>query len=71
MLASFTPEGDGDEFRLYSDVLVPAGECAFEETRSAAFRDELRDHLGQPCAPGSVLTGYFAPLVLAEHEHLG
>ena len=48
-----------------------ASECAFDEVRSAAVRDELRDHRGLPCAPGCVPKDYFAPPVLAELEHLG
>ena len=65
-LASAMPGGDGGGLRLYSGVLVPDGECTFDEVRNAALRDELRDHRGLPCAPSS-----FAPQALADGELLG
>ena len=43
-LASAMPGGDGDGIRLYSDVPIPADECAFDEVRDATLRDELRNH---------------------------
>ena len=52
-LSSAVPGGNGDGLQLYSDVLVPADECTFDEVRDAALRDELRDHQGLPCAPSS------------------
>ena len=53
-LSSAMPRWDEDGLRLYSDILVLAGECAFGEIRDAALRDELRDHRSPPCAPSSV-----------------
>ena len=52
--------------RLYSDVFVPADECAFGEVRNAAlrdaaFRDELQDNRGLPSAPRGVPMEYSAP----------
>ena len=68
--ASPMPDGDGEGLRLYSSAPVPADEFTFEEVLSAALQDELREHHSLPCAPGSVPKKYFAPRVLAEHEHL-
>ena len=70
-LSSVMPGGNGDGLQLYSDVHVPAGECAFGEVRDAALRDELRDHQGLPCAPGSIPKGPFAADVLSASKSLG
>ena len=70
-LASAVPGGDGGGLRLYSDVLAPAGECAFGEVRDAALREEIRDHRGLPCAPSSTPEVYIAPDALAAIESLG
>ena len=70
-LSSAVPGGNGDGLQLYSDVLVPADECTFDEVRDAALRDELRDHQGLPCAPSSIPDEYFAPDVLTASESLG
>ena len=56
---------------MYSDVLVSAGGCTFDEIRDAALRDELRDHHGLPCAPGSIAREYFAAGILTASESLG
>ena len=65
------PGGDGDGLRMYSDVLVPADECTFDEVREAALRDELRDHRGPTCAPSSAPKEHFAPHALAERSSSG
>ena len=70
-LSSVMPGGNGDGLRLYSVVLVPAGECAFDEVRDAALRDDLRIHQGLPCTPGSIPKEDFAADVLTASEPLG
>ena len=65
------PGGDGDGLRMYSDALVPTGGCALDEVRDTALRDELRDHRGLPCAPGSIPREYFAAGFLTASESLG
>ena len=53
-LSSVIPGGNVDGLQLYSDVLVPAGECTIDEVRDAALRGPLRDHQGLPCAASSI-----------------
>ena len=70
-LSSVMPGGNGGRLQLYSDIPVLAGECAFDEVRDSALRDELRDDQGLPCAPSSIPKEHFAADVLTASESFG
>ena len=70
-LGALVPDGAGDGFRGYEDVLMPADLCSAVELRRAAALDELRDQDGKPCAPESLHANYFAEPALRENGKFG
>ena len=69
--ASAMPGGDGDGLRLYSDVLIPAGEYVFDEARDAALRGRAPGPPRPPVRTQQHPQGVFSPGVLAASELLG
>ena len=70
-LGALVPDGAGDGFRGYEDVLMPADLCSAVELRRAAALEKLRGQDGKPFALESLHASYFADPALRENGEFG